>query len=152
MTDPSIKSGRYLRLREQLARELQRSSDPIARMSTAVALLHHKQPHFFWTGFYRHVEGALVVGPYQGTLACQVIELGKGVCGSAYARNETIVVPDVHQFPGHIACDARSRAEIVVPYSDGLQAGVLDVDSSEPGAFDATDAEHLEAIVALLFG
>lgn len=149
----NLKDGRYRRIREQLAVELRKCDDPIARMATTAALLHHKQPHFFWTGFYRRVGDRLVVGPYQGSLACQQIEFGRGVCGAAFARGETIVVPDVHAFPGHIPCDARSRSEIVVPYRDasGTLAGVLDVDARVPDAFDDVDREHLEAIVELLF-
>ncbi len=148
-----LKDGRYRRIREQLAVELCKSDDPIARMATTAALLHHKQPHFFWTGFYRLTGGRLVVGPYQGSLACQRIELGRGVCGAAFARGETLIVPDVHAFPDHIPCDARSRSEIVVPYRDasGAPAGVLDVDARVPDAFDEVDRRHLEAIVALLF-
>ncbi len=147
------KEGRYRRIREQLAAELAKSDDPVARMATTVAVLHHKQPHFFWTGFYRLVEGRLLVGPYQGSLACQQIDLGAGVCGTAAAEDRTIVVPDVHAFPGHIACDARSRSEIVVPFHDssGTVAGVLDVDASAPAAFDGVDAVHLEAIVRRVF-
>jgi GAF domain-containing protein len=148
-----IKAGRYQRLREQLALELAKCDDPVARMATTAAVLHAKQPHFFWTGFYRLVDGRLIVGPYQGSLACQVIEIGAGVCGTAFHRHRTIVVPDVHQFPGHIACDARSASEIVVPYTspDGQQRGVLDVDALDLDAFDDVDAEHLEAVVALVF-
>jgi GAF domain-containing protein len=148
-----IKDGLYRRLRQQLAGELAKCDEALARMSTCVALLHHKQPHFFWTGFYRLVQGRLVVGPYQGTLACQVIELGRGVCGAAFERGETLVVPDVHAFEGHIACDPRSRSEIVVPYRDGSGrlAGVLDVDATEAAAFDRLDAEHLEAILRMVF-
>jgi len=148
-----FKDGRYRRIREQLAAELRKCDDPIARMATTVALLHHKQPHFFWTGFYRLVGGRLVVGPYQGSLACQQIELGRGVCGTAFVRGETIVVPDVHAFPGHIPCDARARSEIVVPYRDasGAPAGVLDVDARTTNAFDEVDREHLEGIVEMLF-
>jgi GAF domain-containing protein len=148
-----IKDGLYRRIRQQLAGELAKCQDPLARMATCVALLHHKLPHFFWTGFYRLVQGRLVVGPYQGTLACQVIELGRGVCGAALERGETLVVPDVHAFEGHIACDARTRSEIVVPYrdGDGRLAGVLDVDATEPAAFDRLDAEHLEAVLLMVF-
>ncbi len=149
-----IKAGRYQRILDQLRAELTKSEDPIARMATVAGVLHHKQPHFSWTGFYRLVDGRLVVGPYQGSLACQQIEIGAGVCGTAVQRGETIVVPDVHEFPGHIPCDARSRSEIVVPYRDaaGAPAGVLDVDSTELAAFDAIDAEYLEQVVALMAG
>ncbi len=152
MTD-ARKEGRYQRLRQQLEAELAKSDDPVARMATAVAVLHAKQPHFFWTGFYRRVGDGLVVGPYQGSLACQTIAWGAGVCGTAAAEDRTIVVPDVHAFPGHIACDARSRSEVVVPYHDpdGRVAGVLDVDATAPDAFDETDALHLEAVVRMVF-
>ena len=147
------KSGRYQRIREQLAQELAKCDEPLARMATAVALLHHRQPHFFWTGFYRLVGNELIVGPYQGTLACQVIPVGQGVCGATVVQEKTLVVPDVHAFEGHIACDSRSNSEIVVPYRDasGTVAGVLDVDSTDPAAFDEVDAEHLEAVVEMVF-
>jgi GAF domain-containing protein len=152
MTD-ARKAGRYQRLREQLEAELTKSDDPIARMATAVAILHAKQPQFSWTGFYRRVGDQLVVGPYQGSLACQNIDWGKGVCGNAAAEDRTLVIPDVHAFPGHIACDARSRSEIVVPCHgpDGAVIGVLDVDATVPDAFDDLDALHLEAVVAMVF-
>lgn len=107
--------------------------------------------HFFWTGFYRLLDGRLVVGPYIGTVGCLRIELGRGVCGTAAARRETIVVPDVHAFPGHIACDPRSKSEIVVPVFDaaGDLIAVLDVDSDQPDAFDDEDRRGLEKIVTL---
>ncbi len=149
-----IKRDRYQRIHEQLELELQKTPDLTARMATMVALLHHKQTHFFWTGFYRlQPDGSLLVGPYQGSLACQVLAPGAGVCGAAQREGETLVVPDVDQFPGHIACDSRSRSEVVVPYRspDGAQQGVLDVDASRPAAFDEVDAEWLERVVALLF-
>ncbi len=153
MSDERRKAGRYERIREQLGAELAKCDEPLARMATAVALLHHRQPHFFWTGFYRLVGDELIVGPYQGSLACQVIPVGQGVCGATVVREATLVVPDVHAFEGHIACDSRSRSEIVVPYRDidGAVAGVLDVDSTSPAAFDEVDAEHLEAIVEVVF-
>jgi len=151
MVDESRKQ-RYDRIREQLAGLLGRTPDPVARMATVVALLHHKMPHFFWTGFYRLVDGELTVGPYQGPLACQVLKKDEGVCWAGIRRGETILVPDVEQFPGHIACDSRSRSEIVVPWRDreGRVIGVLDVDSDRLAAFDDTDREGLERIVALL--
>ncbi len=145
------KRDRYLRIRRQLAEELGKSDDPVARMATIAALLHHKQPRFSWTGFYRRVENDdLVVGPYQGALACQVLPAGQGVCGAVVERGQPVIVPDVREHPGHIACDARSRSEIVVPFRDerGAVAGVLDVDSTQLAAFDELDAEHLEAIAA----
>jgi GAF domain-containing protein len=109
---------------------------------------------FFWTGFYRVIGGRLVIGPYQGTVGCLSIEIGKGVCGTAAAMGETQVVEDVHDFPGHIACDGRSRSEIVVPVTDesGALIAVLDVDSLEKGAFDEIDRECLEGIVAHVLG
>ncbi|MBV9496618.1 MAG: GAF domain-containing protein, partial [Acidobacteria bacterium] len=108
-------------------------------------------PHFFWTGFYRMLDGRLVVGPYIGTVGCLQIEIGKGVCGTAAARRETVIVPDVHQFPGHIACDPNSKSEIVVPVfgRDGELLAVLDVDSDELDSFDEEDRVGLERIVAL---
>ena len=121
------KRDRYLRIRRQLAEELGKSDDPVARMATIAALLHHKQPRFSWTGFYRRVENDdLVVGPYQGALACQVLPAGQGVCGAVVERGQPVIVPDVREHPGHIACDARSRSEIVVPFRDerGAVAGV----------------------------
>jgi len=145
-------TGRYRRLHDQLAALFLRTADPVARMATAVAVLHHKQPHFFWTGFYRLLDGRLVVGPYQGPLACGVLPGPEGVCWAAVARGETVLVPDVHAFAGHVACDARSRSEIVVPVRDagGAVVAVLDVDSDRPDAFGPADREGLEAIVALL--
>lgn len=146
------KEGRYERILVQLEELLKKSHDPVARMATLSAVLYHKFDTYFWCGFYRLVEGELVVGPYQGPLACQILEKGKGVCWAGVERNETIVVEDVHQFPGHIACDSRSRSEIVVPFRDayGHVLGVLDVDSDQPAAFDDTDAVCLEKIVALM--
>lgn len=146
-------AGRYRRLHEQLADLYLKTADPVARMATACAVLHHKQPHFFWTGFYRLLDGKLVVGPYQGPLACSVLPGPDGVCWAAAARGQTVLVPDVHAFPGHVACDARSRSEIVVPVRDagGAVVAVLDVDSDRPDAFGPADREGLEAIVALLY-
>jgi L-methionine (R)-S-oxide reductase len=149
------KQRRYASIREQLVEQLAKSPDPIARMATIVALLHHKQPRYSWTGFYRKVEnGDLLVGPYQGLLACQILPAGVGVCQAAVIGEQTVVVPDVHAFPGHIACDSRSRSEIVVPVRDasGAVVAVLDVDSTQPGSFDAVDAENLERIAGWVYG
>lgn len=145
-------AGRYRRLHEQLAGLFTKTADPVARMATACAVLHHKQPHFFWTGFYRLQDGKLVVGPYQGPLACSVLPGPDGVCWAAVTRGETVVVPDVHAFPGHVACDARSRSEIVVPVRDasGTVVAVLDVDSDRPDAFGEADRAGLESIIALI--
>lgn len=143
---------RYQRLYCQLKDLLSRTPHPTPRMATVVALLHHKMPHFFWTGFYILIEGELVVGPYQGPLACQVLEKGKGVCWAGILQCQTIIVPDVHAFPGHIVCDPRSKSEIVVPLIDaeGRVRGVLDVDSRKPHAFSEVDREGLEKIVGLI--
>jgi L-methionine (R)-S-oxide reductase len=137
----------------QLAPLLSQTPDPLARMATIAALLFHKFDYFFWCGFYRLVQGELIVGPYQGPLACQVLVKDRGVCWAGVKQDKTIVVPDVRQFPGHIACDSRSLSEIVVPYKDGggNVAGVLDVDSDRLAQFDDVDARQLEMIVALLY-
>lgn len=134
---------------------LEGETDLIASMATIACLLHHSFDHFFWTGFYRVVApGELLIGPYQGTLGCLRISFDRGICGAAARSRETIVVPDVHQFPGHIACDSNSKSEIVVPVfnrRDELIA-VLDVDSAEYDAFDEVDKRHLEEIVTFLRG
>ena len=150
--DREQKLARYGRVREQLAGLLGKTSDRQARMATVAALLYHKFDHFFWCGFYRLLDGDLVVGPYQGPLACQVLARERGVCWAAVQRCETVIVPDVRLFPGHIACDSRSLSEIVVPVRDasGAVIAVLDVDSDKTAQFDAGDREGLEAVVALL--
>ncbi len=149
------KHGRYGRIRAQLIELLGGSPDPTARMATIAALLHHKQPRYSWTGFYRLIDnGSLIVGPYQGPVACQILPAGVGVCQAAVSRGETVVVADVHAFPGHIACDPRSQSEIVVPVRDssGAIVAVLDVDSTKPGSFDTVDAEHLGVIAGWVYG
>ena len=150
--DDNALAARYGRLREQLAGLFAKTADPTARQATCCAVLHHKQPHFFWTGFYRLQEDRLVVGPYQGPLACAVLPGPDGVCWAAVRTGATVIVPYVHAFPGHVACDSRSRSEIVVPVRDGRGrlVAVLDVDSDRPDAFGAADRAGLEAIVALL--
>jgi len=126
-------------------------ADAVANMANASALLWQYLPDLNWAGFYRMVAGELVLGPFQGKAACIRIPLGKGVCGTAAASGETQVVADVHAFPGHIACDAASRSELVVPIlRDGAVLGVIDLDSPEPGRFDAEDAAGCEALAALL--
>ncbi len=126
--------------------------DGIANMANVAALLWVSLPDLNWAGFYRNVGGELVLGPFQGRPACIRIPFGKGVCGAAAAEKRTFLVPNVHDFPGHIACDSRSNSEIVVPVLDsaGALAAVLDVDSTDFGAFDQRDVEGLEAICALL--
>jgi GAF domain-containing protein len=125
--------------------------DDIALMATISSVLANAFPHFFWTGFYRMCGERLVVGPYIGTVGCLQIAMGQGVCGTAAARRETVIVADVNQFPGHIACDPRSKSEIVVPVfgKDGELVAVLDVDSDQLAAFDEVDREGLEKIVRL---
>lgn len=153
-THASERAARYERIVAQLEDLYRRTADPTARMATAVALLHHKMPHFFWTGFYRLVDGDLLVGPYQGPLACQLLEREKGVCWAAVRRGAPVLVPNVHEFPGHIACDARSQSEVVVPLRDGAGriVGVLDVDSEQLAAFGEADVAGLERIVAMIYG
>jgi GAF domain-containing protein len=126
-------------------------TDPIANMANAAALVWEYLPDLNWAGFYRLVEGELVLGPFQGKVACIRIPVGKGVCGAAAATLTTQLVEDVHAFPGHIACDAASRSELVVPVTkDGILIAVLDLDSPEPARFDAEDAAGCEALAALL--
>ena len=145
--------ARYERIASQLEGLYDQVTDPISRMGSATALLHHKMPHFFWTGFYRLVGGDLIVGPYQGLLACMLLERHAGVCWAAIDRGESVLVPDVHAFPGHIACDSRSNSEVVVLLRDGAGEirGVLDVDSGTPDAFTSADVEGLERIAAMIY-
>lgn len=135
----------YRQAREVVANEV----DTIANMANLAAMIHQTFG-FWWTGFYRVVGEELVLGPFQGPMACTRIARGRGVCGTAWQRGETIVVEDVEQFPGHIACSAMSRSEIVVPiFAGGKIVAVLDIDSEHLATFDATDKEWLERIVAL---
>jgi GAF domain-containing protein len=153
---PEAKAERYASLRAEIAAVLEGERNMIARYASAASLLATAFPErFFWTGFYLVdplKPDELVVGPYQGTLGCLRIPIGKGVCGAAAAQRATIIVPDVHAFPGHIACDSRSNSEIVVCVFDaeGALAGVLDVDSEQFDAFDAADQAGLESICAAL--
>lgn len=150
--DPRVKRERYVRIKAQLDELLAKSSDPVARMATIAAVLHGKMTGFSWTGFYLLRAGELTVGPYQGPLACLVLQAHIGVCWAGIDRGESVIVADVHAFPGHIACDPRSRSEIVVPLRDpsGAIVGVLDVDSDRLAQFNLTDRDGLEAIVALV--
>jgi L-methionine (R)-S-oxide reductase len=145
--------------REELYRDLHGAADAltagepdaIANMANVAALLWQYLPDLNWAGFYRLVEGELVLGPFQGKPACIRIALGSGVCGTAAATRETQIVADVHAFPGHIACDAASRSELVVPIVVGDRLiGVLDLDSPNAGRFDAVDAAACEKLVALV--
>jgi GAF domain-containing protein len=147
----AVLEERYRRIYEQLKDLLKKTDDKIAKMATIAALLHHKMSHFFWTGFYRIVNDELTVGPYQGPLACQVLEKNKGVCWTCINRRESIVVPDVEKFPGHIPCDPRSKSEITIPLWEGDEVyGVLDVDSDKLNAFSEIDRKWLEKIIELI--
>lgn len=144
------KAERYALLARQIEAVVAGETDMIARMANVAAMIHHTFG-FWWTGFYRTVGNELVLGPFQGPLACTRIAFGRGVCGTAWRDEQTIVVPDVEQFEGHIACSSASRSEIVVPLrQNGVIIGVLDIDSCELATFDAIDREWLERIVALL--
>ena len=144
------KADKYKELYKQLASLLEGESDQIANMANMAALLHETFG-FWWTGFYIVKSEQLVLGPFQGPIACTRIPYGKGVCGTSWQRQETIVVPDVHEFPGHIACSSLSRSEIVVPiFSNNEVYAVLDIDSKELATFDDTDKDWLEKIVELL--
>ncbi|MFZ5444946.1 MAG: GAF domain-containing protein [Myxococcota bacterium] len=128
--------------------------DEVAGMATISCLVHHAFGHL-WTGFYRVVGPSLLrVGPYQGTLGCLEIKFGKGVCGTSAAKRETVIVPDVHAFPGHITCDGRSASEIVLPVFDarGELIAVFDIDSEHRGTFDEVDRRHLEALLGWFAG
>ncbi len=145
------KAESYRELREQLAALVAGERDALANTANAAALLYHALPDLNWAGFYLLRGGELVLGPFQGKVACVRIALGSGVCGTAAARRETVVVADVHAFPGHIACDAASRSEIVVPLvHDDQLFGVLDLDSPLLERFDRADAAGLESFAALL--
>ncbi len=145
-----IKEQRYERLLPQVAALCDGEHDLIAKMANVSALLHHEF-NFWWTGFYRVVGGELLLGPFQGPLACVHIAYGRGVCGTAWKERRTVVVPDVEQFPGHIACSSESRSEIVVPvFRNEEVIAVLDIDSRDLNTFDATDARYLERLVALM--
>ena len=153
MTGTDKKNARYSRIYGQLEPLMQKTIDPVSRMATIAALLHYKMSDFFWTGFYLlRNDNSLLVGPYQGALACLSLPAGKGVCWAGLLEKKTIIVPDVHKFPGHIACNSRSCSEIVVPLFDkyGEVKGIMDVDSDKYDAFDNTDAEWLEKIVLFL--
>jgi len=148
------KSGRYQRLYDQLDELTKKSQEPIARMATICAVLHHKMDHYFWTGFYLLLEPEkLVVGPYQGPLACQELEAHKGVCWAAVDRKVPVVVENVHSFPGHIGCDSRSQSEICVPVKDKKSEikAVFDVDSENLSSFSETDSEFLQKIMELVY-
>ena len=144
------KEEKYALLYKQIEAVTGSESDTIANMANVAAMIHHTFG-FWWTGFYRVVEGTLVLGPFQGPLACSRIAYGRGVCGTAWKESTTQVVPDVEQFPGHIACSSASKSEIVVPIiKNGAVTAVLDIDSEHLSTFDGTDHQWLEKIVELL--
>lgn len=145
------KEENYKLLFEQVKALIAGETDEVAIMANVCAAIHEAMG-FFWTGFYIVKGEELVLGPFQGPVACMHIGYGRGVCGTAWQRAESVVVPDVEQFPGHIACSSLSRSEIVVPVFDaaGKVKAVLDIDSKELGTFDATDRQWLEEIVKML--
>lgn len=146
----SDKQKIYESLYRQIESVIEGEDDAIANMANVSSLIHEAFG-FWWTGFYIVKDGVLVLGPFQGPVACTRIPFGKGVCGTAWERQETVVVPDVHLFPGHIACSSLSRSEIVVPIFDGTTVkAVLDIDSKELATFDETDSKWLEKIAGLL--
>ena len=145
------KNEKYRLLERQVAALLEGETDVIAKMANVAAVLHETFG-FWWTGFYRVAGDELVLGPFQGPVACMHIGFGKGVCGTAWKEQRTIIVPDVEQFPGHIACSSLSRSEIVVPIfsQNGEVTGVLDIDSKELATFDDIDQQYLERICKML--
>jgi len=146
-----VRTTRFHRIRDQLARLFAETEEPVARRATAVALLHHKVPSVSWTGFYLLRGDELIVDVYQGPVACLHLEAHTGVCWAAIDRREPLIVPDVHAFPGHIPCDARTRSELVVPlFRDGTPLGVLDIDSTKPDRFTPADLEGYTLIARFL--
>lgn len=145
------KEQKYRLLTEQVRSLIAGEEDAVAVMANVCAAIHEAMG-FFWTGFYRVVGDELLLGPFQGLVACVHIGYGRGVCGTAWQRRETIVVPDVEQFPGHIACSSLSRSEIVVPVfsGSGEVVAVLDIDSKELATFDDIDRQYLEPIAELV--
>lgn len=146
-----MKEEQYKMLVDQIRSLIAGETDQVAVMSNVAAAIHQEMK-FWWTGFYRVVGNELVLGPFQGPVACMHIPFGRGVCGTAWQREQTIVVPDVEQFPGHIACSSASRSEIVVPVFDkeGRVTAVLDIDSERLATFDETDQRYLEEICRIL--
>ena len=145
------KSTAYEELLNEVKSFIQDENDNIACMANVAALIHERFG-FWWTGFYRVIGEELVLGPFQGPVACTRIRKGRGVCGTSWNENRTVIVPNVHEFPGHIACSSLSNSEIVVPVFDecGNVTGVLDIDSRDFDTFDETDAEWLEKICRLI--
>ena len=147
------KETRYKRIFDQLEELLKVTTFPCSRMSTIIAVLHHKMEGFLWTGFYLLHEEELLVASYQGPLACQKLNKNTGVCWAGINQMKSIIVPDVHQFPGHIACDSRSNSEIVIPVFNQNKeiVGVLDIDSKNYNHFNEIDSEWLTKIVDRIY-
>lgn len=146
------KEQKYQTLLQQVIVLAENESDTIALMANISSMIHHTFG-FFWTGFYRVSGDELVLGPFQGPLACTRIKSGRGVCGTSWKRAETVIVADVDKFPGHIACSSASRSEIVVPvFEDSRVTAVLDIDSDKTDTFDETDKEWLEKICGMIAG
>lgn len=143
----------YARLAQEMRGLIAGETDFIANLANAAALIYHSLPDLNWAGFYLLKQGELVVGPFQGKPACVRIAMGKGVCGTAALQRTTIIVRDVHEFPGHIACDSASNSEIVVPLIRGSELlGVLDLDSPNVARFDESDKDGLEKLAGVLMG
>jgi len=146
-----MKAEKYQLLTDQIRALIEGETDCVAVMANVCAAIHETMG-FWWTGFYRVIDGELVLGPFQGPVACMHIGFGKGVCGTAWKEQHTVVVPDVEQFPGHIACSSLSRSEIVVPVfsKSGEVVAVLDIDSKELATFDDIDQQYLEGICSMI--
>ena len=149
----SSKLAKYDRLYEQIKTYVQTTEDIWARLATMEAVLHHKMQNFFWTGVYVLMEDELIVRSYQGPVACQKLRHHTGVCWAAVSSGKPVIVPDVEQFPGHIACDSRSKSEIAIPIRDreGKVFACLDVDSDQLNAFDREDEQGLTKILSLMY-
>lgn len=147
----TMKEEKYKLLTEQIRSLIAGEEDDVAVMANVCAVIHESMG-FWWTGFYRVVNNELLLGPFQGPVACMHIGFGKGVCGTAWKEQRTVVVPDVEEFPGHIACSSLSRSEIVVPVfsKSGAVVAVLDIDSKDLATFDDTDSRYLEEICRML--
>lgn len=147
----TMKEKKYKLLTEQIRSLIAGEEDEVAVMANVCAVIHESMG-FWWTGFYRVVNNELLLGPFQGPVACMHIGFGKGVCGTAWKEQRTVVVPDVEEFPGHIACSSLSRSEIVVPVfsKSGAVVAVLDIDSKDLATFDDTDSRYLEEICRML--
>lgn len=151
--DKKKKEGRYQRILKQLEDLTSKPGTPVSRMATIAAVLYQKFDYYFWTGFYLLENKRLIVGPYQGPVACQELEKNKGVCWAAITSDSSVIVPDVSQFPDHITCDSRSRSEITLPVRDknGEIKAVLDVDSNKLAQFDEIDERYLLDICYFIY-